>query len=476
MGVQEMAGGKWSVLDTINPAQRSGFYINFIADAVAGVQAGATGVVAIPVTAPWGPVGKIVSIATEKELRDTFSTKNEGNAYKQIRDALKNGRLVLAYRMALNAKVAFVQLDDGAGTPLVKVEAKFPGSFGNDLSVTISPALGNPSAKEFKVMMGSQVLEKVTFDGTASGLVEAAAGLAYVTVSLMSDGVLADVAGLALSGGDSGITGITVEQYATALEAFEGRAYEWNVLALPVADETFAINTAVADYIKRLRDEGYYVIAVMGHAKNGDFEEAKNRARQLNHEGIIYHYIGAIDGGVTYTPAEMTGLVAGVIAGAGAERSVTYAELPGIELVNVLTNTQIKEANAAGLLVAFYDGETNRIEKGINTLTRYAEHQHEGYSKIKVIATLDAIGNALTRSANRNYVGKVLNDDEGQQALVGAIKDALEVFRKGRMIKDGYTAQIDPDFPPVGDQCFVSIAITPVDSMDEIYGTIRVGR
>lgn len=471
-----MAGGKWSILDTINPAQRSGFYINFIADAVAGVQTGASGVVAIPVTAPWGPVGKVVSISNENELKATFSNKNEGNAYKQIRDALKFGRRVLAYRMAVNAKEASVLLDDGSGTALVKVEAKYPGSFGNDLSVTVSPSLSSPSEKEFKVMRGSEVLEKVTFDGTSAGLVEAAVGTTYVTVTKQADGLLVEVVGAALSGGDSGIDEVKIEQYAEALTAFEGRAYEWNVLAFPAVDETFAIQTAIADYIRRLRDEGYFVTAVMGHAKNNDFDVAKDKAQALNHEGIIYHYIGAVDGGVTYTPAEMTGLIAGVIAGAGAERSVTYAELPGIELVNILTNTQIQEANAAGLMVAFFDGETNRIEKGINTLTRYSPNQHEGYSKIKVIATLDAIGNALTVSANRNYVGKVLNDEEGQQALVGAIKDALEVFRRGRMIKDGYTVEIDPNYASVGDQCYVSITITPVDSMDEIYGTIRVGR
>ena len=38
-----MAGGKWTTLDSLDPSQRSGFYINFVADAVAGVQAGAQG-------------------------------------------------------------------------------------------------------------------------------------------------------------------------------------------------------------------------------------------------------------------------------------------------------------------------------------------------------------------------------------------------------------------------------------------------
>lgn len=90
-----MAGGTWTLLDTLDPSQRSGFYINFVADAVAGVESGAAGVVAIPVTAPWGPTDTIVEISSLQELEAAFSAKEEGNAHFQISQALKGARKVV---------------------------------------------------------------------------------------------------------------------------------------------------------------------------------------------------------------------------------------------------------------------------------------------------------------------------------------------------------------------------------------------
>lgn len=469
-----MAGGKWTILDTMDPSQRSGFYINFVSDVLAGVAAGASGVVAIPVTAPWGPEDTIVAIANPKELEATFSAKGEGNAYFQINQALKSARLVLAYRMAAGAARATVTLQSATSTDLVRVEAKHSGGFGNDLTVSVGTSLADATKKEFKVNTGSALLERFTFDGTADDLVAKVANSAYVALTKLAVGTVKDYANLALSGGDSGLD-ITAAEYTAALSAFEGRAFEWNTLAVPTGDKP--IQTAVKDYIARLRSEGYFVTTVMGHVANGDFEGALAQAKAMNFEGVIYHNIGAVIEGQAHPPAEMVGLVAGMVAGAGAEASVSYGVIEGIDsLANVLTNTQIRAANANGLLVAFNDGQVNRIEKGINTLTIYGDGQHEGYSKIKVIAVLDAIGNALTGSANRNYLGKVLNDEDGQQALIGAIKDAFDVFVQGRLIKPGYVVELDPNRASVGDQLFLNMAVTPVDAMEEIYATIRVGR
>ncbi|TCP57975.1 tail sheath protein [Tumebacillus sp. BK434] len=468
-----MAGGKWTILDTLDPSQRSGFYINFVADAAAGVQAGVQGVVAIPVTAPWGPEGQLVKITSDLEFAAAFSRLEEGSAKNLVLQALKGGAsTVLAYRMAVGAKAATATLKAGA-TDAVKATAVYTGAYGNELTVSVTDAVAG--AKEFKIFDGAKVLEKFSFDGTATGLIAAVNGQShYVELTKLADGTFTTAVNEPLTGGASG-QAVTNAEYSDALAVLEGHAYEFNILTIGSGEGD--LQETAAEFIRRLRGEGHFVQLVLGHSANGDFDGAKAAALGLNHEGIVYHNIGVKLGGKTLTPAEFSGRIAGMIAGAGPDASITYALIGGIDgLANLLNHNQIREANKAGLVAAFYDGETYRIEKGINTLTSYSGTQHEGYSKIKNISVLDAIGNALTISANKNYIGKVLNDEVGRDALLGAIRAAFDIFEQGRLIQKGSLVGLDPTRPSVGDQVFLDLRVTPIDAMEEIYTTIRVGR
>jgi hypothetical protein len=383
----------------------------------------------------------------------------------------------MAYRMAVSATKASLNLQSSAAANLVTVTARWTGAFGNDLSVSVVNSLADATKKEFRVYLGSTLLEKFLFDntvGTDSLIAAVGNSSNYVILTKIAAGVIKDYANTPLAGGTSGLS-ITATQMTAAFSAFEGRASEWNILAVPTTDA--AIQSSAVDFVKRLRSEGSFVTLCLGHTANNDLAGAKSKASSINSEAVVYHNVGAVIDGVTRAPYELVGKLAGMIAGAGPDQSITYAEVQNIDsLVNVLTHTQVKEALKSGLLVAFNDGTANRVEKGINTLTRYGEGQHEGYSKIKVVAIMDAIGNALTQSANRNYIGKVLNDEAGQQALIGAIKDAFDQYAQGRLIKPGYTVALDPNRPSVGDMVFLTMGITPVDAMEEVYATIRVGR
>ncbi|ASS74072.1 hypothetical protein CIG75_03115 [Tumebacillus algifaecis] len=470
-----MAGGKWTILDTLDPSQRSGFYINFVADAAAGVQAGVQGIVAIPVTAPWGPEGQLVKITSDLEFAATFSNLEEGSAAALILQALKGGAsTVLAYRMATGAMKAKATLKEGA-EDLVKVDAKYSGAYGNRLTLSINGSLADASEKEFKIYDGAKLLEKYAFDGTATGLVATVGNNSkYVVLSKVADGTFSTIANQPLTGGVSGLT-VTNSEYMDAFAVFEGHAYEFNILTIGSGESS--LQQSAAEFIRRLRGEGHFVQLVLGHGEADEFDAAKAAALNLNHEGIVYHNIGVKLAGSELTPAEFSGRIAGMIAGAGPDASITYAQVRDIDsLTNMLNHNQVREANKAGLVTAFYDGEIYRIEKGINTLTSYSESQHEGYSKIKNISVLDAIGNALTISANKNYIGKVLNDVVGRDALLGAIRAAFDIFEQGRLIQKGSLVGLDPTRPSVGDQVFLDLRVTPIDAMEEIYTTIRVGR
>ncbi len=474
-----MAGGKWTAADVASANQRSGFYINFIADAVAGMVGAEKGVVALPITAGWGPSKQIVEITKQADLEAFFSSDSTlGNANFLIKQSLKNANKVLAYRLDNGGAAATITVD-----LKVIVNAKYTGSYGNfSLTVEADPVSG----KNLKVNKGSTLLQTINFDGTAADMVAKinASGSSYLgTATLSSAGTVNDGT-TTMAGGTDGIAGIVAQDFTNCMAAFETQVAKWNVFHAYTSDS--AIQDSIISWIKKLRGQGTYIQAVLGCAlpandaasKTTAFNSALTRALAINYEGIIYNYIMPYIDSVARSGAEYGARIAGLIAGYGPDYSLTYAILEDVtSLYHELTSDQIKSANGKGVLTAFSDGEYYLIEKGINSLTVFSATQHVGWSKIKNISVMDYYGNSVTKSANKNYIGKVLNDEAGQDALLGAIKDFNDKMVKGRYLKKGVTVGLHPDYASVGDQVFLQILnFIPVDSMDEMYVDIYVGR
>jgi len=70
-----MASGTWQPSDK---PKRPGFYMRFIAAALARIQPGARGIVAMPVKANWGPKKQVVEITSEKDLTDILGHRHGG--------------------------------------------------------------------------------------------------------------------------------------------------------------------------------------------------------------------------------------------------------------------------------------------------------------------------------------------------------------------------------------------------------------
>ena len=91
-----MAKGTWNEKDR---PSIPGFYNRFKTKAKEAVN-GLQGVLAMPVKANWGEVGKIVSITSLKELEDVFGKDSNYTAYKLGRLALLgNVKELLLYRL-----------------------------------------------------------------------------------------------------------------------------------------------------------------------------------------------------------------------------------------------------------------------------------------------------------------------------------------------------------------------------------------
>ncbi|MEW5935518.1 MAG: phage tail sheath N-terminal beta-sandwich domain-containing protein, partial [Bacillota bacterium] len=232
-----------------------GLYLNFRAQALAAIRPGSRGVVAVPVKAHWGPVRQFVEITSEAGITDSYTADESGGAtaYAILRLALLGGaKKVLAYRLAgTSAAKASTVLKDGLAVDVLTLTALYEGTRGNGFKVTVRDNPVDPAnKKDILLYEGTVLLRTFTFAKGASIVDNAVAainsdtGNRWITAAKLADGngTLADVAGQAFAGGDSGIAGVQASDYTNWLAALETQVFD--LLALDgVADS--AIQTSV---------------------------------------------------------------------------------------------------------------------------------------------------------------------------------------------------------------------------------------
>ncbi|MGN7168981.1 phage tail sheath family protein [Paenibacillus cellulositrophicus] len=485
-----MAGGTW---ESTNQPVLPGLYMNFKAAATSAIQGGSRGTVIVPVKANWGPVREFVEIGSEQAIAAMFAadSENGATAYPALYLALLGGpKKLLAYRLADDtAQAAAVTLQSGDAAPaaVLKLTAKHPGSRGNGFTVTVQPALGNPAAKELRLYEGAKLLGTFTgADGTAASLAASInGGNDWVTAEAVDGGgVPADVSGLALTGGASGIGGLTNADYVAMQEAAEGQ--DFDLLALDYAAD-MALLQSFAAWIKRLRGEGRGVMAVFGGSAADDVSKdaadlAAARSLALNHEGIVNVGTGVRLSGTDYSSAQTAAYVAGLIAGQRLNQSATYAVTPFEDVTRRWTRSEQEQAVKSGVFLLFFDGRQVKALRSINTLATPAEGQSSAWKKIRSIRVMDAINADLQRAAEQTYIGRVNNTEEGRLALIGAVKEYLGQLSLSSVIElDGYDVILDPAYygdsavkQPEPDQVFLQWNVKLTDVMEQLFGTFYV--
>jgi len=481
-----MAGGTWSPTEA---KVRPGFYMNFVAAALAAIQPGARGIVAIPVKANWGPAKQIVEITDEKGLIDTYGVDVDGGftAYNSIRLALLGGaKTVLGYRVVDSAAAkASITLKDTAGTPanILTLTTKYETA--RPFKVTVRDNAVDPTNKQDIVLYeDAKQLYVFTFAKGAGVVDNAVAAInndannKWITATKVADGnnTIANVTSQALTGGNAGVGGITNTDYVDAMSAFETRRF--NFFALDGATDA-SLQTSVKAWIERLRSEGKGVVAVMGGSVTDDQTPAtaNSRSTGFNYEGVINVGVSGIMDGVTYSSAQVACWVAGKAAGQALSESLTYAVTPFDDVTPRLTHNQVVAGLQAGTLLLVHDGEKVIVEQGINTLTSLRQGQNNQWKKIRAIRVMDAINDDLLKTAQDNYIGKVNNNDDGKVALISACKQYMETLVNGGLIEKDFSVYLDPDYHPAlaaPDEVYIKWDARIVDSMEKIFGTFVV--
>ncbi|NME95361.1 phage tail sheath protein [Clostridium cochlearium] len=471
-----MASGFWS--ETDKPI-RPGFYNRFKSAALARIEPGKRGIVAMPVKANWGPIKKVISIKDEKDLIEKFGNNAKYTAYKLGRLALLGQpKELLLYRLGDGTeKVASVTLKD-TGTSTVdalKLETKYPTT--RDFNVTVRSNIVDDSKTD--IVLYEEAKQLYVFSGLHGTIEEIAAAInnneenKWLKATKLDEGngKLASIANQTFEGGNDGTTSIANEHYLEAMIAFEG--VKFNGFTLDGVTDS-ALQTSVKAWVERNRKNGKKIRAYVGGTADEKITEANNRSKTFNYEG--FYNIGTTGGifdGVEYTPAETAVYICALGEGQDLKECLCNQVTVFQDVTKHLTNEEIESALLAGTMILRYDDGAVVIEDDVNTLKRYGQDQNETWGYLRAIKFMDAVDEDTSFTGNRQYVGKVKNNRNGQLAVLCSLKQYFETLQSAELIEEDFTVEIDEELQKnaKNDEFFWKWNAKYINVMKKIYGT-----
>ena len=189
-----------------------------------------------------------------------------------------------------------------------------------------------------------------------------------------------------------------------ALERLKNK--KWSYLAVPgIADEEL---DTVVNFIKEQRSTYHKSFKAI----------LPNVA--ADNEGIINFATDNIKaGGKTYTTAEFSMRIAGILAGLPLNRSATYYTLPEVESIQESETSDTDVDN--GKLILINDGTKIKIARGVNSLTTTTETKGDDFKKIKIVEAVDMIRDDIRTTFEDDFVGKVENSYDNKIIFIAAI-------------------------------------------------------
>nr|DAI95653.1 MAG TPA: tail sheath protein [Caudoviricetes sp.] len=358
-------------------------------------------------------------------------------ALKLVNEVMNGAEQLILYRLNTASVKA-----TGTAAENVTVEAVFPGVRGNDLSVTVAASAGK--------WLVTTYLDAVEVD---SQLIAVVADFAPYYVALAGSGTLA-AATVNLTGGTNGTTEADYTGFFAELEK-----HEYNVICSTDA----ARATEVVAFVWEQNASKRYVQGVVTGI-HPDYENI---------------YVCSSTGGMTVdyelTPAEACATLAGLIAQAGVESSLTYHRgitgwtdvTPKLTREQQISKTQDGEA----LFVLLYGSPA--VLYDIDSLTTYTDEAPKDFGKGLVMRTLLKYQGDLQKLLDTRCVGKIRNSTEGR----AQIKAMVFEMTSQNYLALGYIEDFSADDITVTagterDAVNVGVGILVADTVDKIYVTV----
>lgn len=482
--------GKWSASP---PQIRPGSYFNVENTGNTATSGGRFGIVGLPITANWGPVNEFVTIRDDNELESYFGTDLGASGVTSycVREALIGGASeVLAYRIVDgDEEIATGTLTDTTGTPrdAITIDAKYAGTRGNGISVTISTNALDASKDDLKVIENGVAVETFTYTkADIPGIVDminhetAGSNLIEATKLVSSSYVALTQGTITLAGGDSGENSLVTADYTDAMDAFE-RQGGFDIFSLD-GIETSAIVTAMVSWIKAMNDAGHYVMGVIGGVASESVATAVTRT-ELAATGQCEYIVslGAFDLTVTLpdgttaarSSANMAPRMAGIIASCGITTAPTRTVVPGVTLVAPLTKAEIETAITGGVVLFTRRGTDVIVEAGVTSFTNTTATKDETFTRIQSVRAMQKMGTDLDRIIETEWIGKKHNTPTTQQALIATILAYLRTLEAQDVLVNGSTVAVDTRFDNSGTDLYLLIEARFAPELDKVLITLR---
>lgn len=210
-------------------------------------------------------------------------------------------------------------------------------------------------------------------------------------------------------------------------------AERWDYLAIPTIEEE-QLET-VGTWIKTNRENKYKKVKAVLPGYDGDYE------------GIINFSNKTIKTATkTYTPAEYTARIAGLIAGTPMTISATYAPLSEVVDCDKYDLDENDEKVNNGEFFIWYDGTKYKMSRAMNSLVTTTEGKQEGYQTIKIVDIMDMIYDDVRTTAQDSYIGKYANTYDNKCLLITAITGYLKELENEGLLQANYsTVKLDTE-------------------------------
>lgn len=142
----------------------------------------------------------------------------------------------------------------------------------------------------------------------------------------------------------------------------------------------------------------------------------------------------------TYTAAQFTARIAGLLAAVPNSYSATYATLG--EVVSCDEVEDRDKAVSEGKFFIFHDGEKIKTCRAVNSLQTTTKEKGEDFKKIRLVHIMDTINNDIETLVEDEYLGKYPNTYDNKCILISAIDEYLRQLENKGMI-NSHTIDID---------------------------------
>ncbi len=435
---------------------RAGAYVELQAVAESRVLS-VSGRVLVPYQAEWGLPNKAVDMVDQSER-----FKESGLQVDELELAAENGATVVGYRVTNGNEVAASVAVASSYT----IEARYPGTRGNDFEYMIRASLVDASKKEILIRDVKGIYDTETFlVADKAEAVEALKKSNMVRFRSTGSTAWADVAYTKLAGGVTGTATITAANWSGIFNRIDGLVFD--VAYLPSSDA--AVQAAAKQWLldRRSKARKLAQLVIAGAAGTDDDIDTHNaRSRAANARFLINCSLaGEHTNGKTYSSLQWAAWVAGLVAGTPANKSFTGVKVPITEALVDWSHSEVLKGLAEGTLMATRDGYDYIIESAVNTLSTIGTGEREDFGKIRVSMTIDQILNDIYAAGKANKA-KLDNDADGRGMFIAAVISYLKVRAQQKAIGSEFTFVEHPEKTSAADYAYFLLSAKPLDAIE----------